>query len=106
MIRKTSRTWSLHRFNESLAGIINGFAGKLTQAHIALIIQPTQWNAPDHSYTDHVGDMLRLVKHPVAMRISAPYESQQYNAQMVDWAKANRQVLVLTREIIVWQIKR
>jgi len=96
----------LAEFTKTLADIVNGFAKKLTQAHIALIIQPTQWNAPDHGFTDHIADMLRLVKHPLAMRISAPYESQQYNAQMVEWAKKNRQVLVLTREIIVWQVKR
>ena len=97
----------LETFNETLASTIRKFAGKLPKgAHIALIIQPTQWNAPDHGYTDHVGDMLRMVKHPVAMRISAPYESQQYNAQQVEWAKANRQLLVLTREIIVWRVDK
>lgn len=96
----------LAAFTDTLAGIVNGFARKLTQAHIALIIQPTQWNAPDHGFTDHIADMLRRVKLPVVQRISVPYESQQYNAQMVEWAKANRQVLVLTREIIVWQVKR
>jgi len=38
------------------------------------------------------------------MRISVPYESQQYNAQMVDWAKENKKVLVLSREIVVWKV--
>lgn len=94
----------LEQFNETLAGIISGFAKKLTDAYIALIIQPTQWKAPDRTYTDHVGDMLRAVKLPVAMRFSVPYESQQCNAQMVDWAKANRTCLVLTREIVVWRV--
>jgi hypothetical protein len=96
----------LREFTDTLAGTIRAFAGKLTQAHVALIIQPTQWNAPDHGFTDHIADMLRLVKLPVAQRISAPYESQQYNAQMVEWAKSNRQVLTLTREIIIWQVKK
>lgn len=98
---------SLERFNESLAGIINGFAKKLKNGeprYIALIIQPTQWKAPDRRFTDHIGDMLRLVKLPVDMRFSVPYESQQYNAQMVEWAKASRKCLVLTREIIVWVV--
>ncbi|MHB8971029.1 MAG: DNA methyltransferase [Pirellulaceae bacterium] len=93
----------LDQFNETLAGIINGFAKKLTDAYIALIIQPTQWKAPDRQFTDHVGDMLRLVKLPVDMRISVPYESQQCTAQMVEWAKENKQWLVLTREIVVWK---
>jgi hypothetical protein len=97
---------NLEQFTSTLAKVITGFAKKLTQAHIALIIQPTQWNASDHAFTDHIADMLRLVKLPVVQRISAPYESQQYNAQMVEWAKQNRQILVLTREIVVWQVKR
>lgn len=97
----------LETFNDTLAGTVRAFAKKLPKgAHIAVIIQPTQWNAPDHTFTDHIGDLLRLVKLPVAMRISVPYESQQYNAQQVEWAKAQRQVLVLTREIIVWQVDK
>lgn len=96
---------NLAEFTDTLAGLIRRFAGKLRKgAHIALIIQPTQWSAPEREFTDHVGDMLRAVKRPVAMRISAPYESQQYNAQQVEWAKAQRQVLVLTREIVVWRV--
>jgi hypothetical protein len=95
---------SLEEFNTALAGIINGFAKKLTDAYIALIIQPTQWKAPEKQFTDHVGDMLKAVKLPVEMRISAPYESQQCTAQMVDWSKENRKLLVLTREIVVWRV--
>jgi len=95
---------TLEKFNEALAGVINGFAKKLTDAYIALIIQPTQWKAPERQYTDHVGDMLRAVKLPVDMRYSVPYESQQCNAQMVEWAKENKTCLVLTREIVVWKV--
>jgi DNA modification methylase len=96
----------LEQFNETLAGIISGFGKKLSDgAHIALIIQPTQWNAPERQFTDHVGDMLRRIKLPVAMRYSVPYESQQCNPQMVEWAKANRECLVLSREIIVWRVE-
>lgn len=95
----------LDKFNESLAGLINGFAKKLKSgAAIALIIQPTQWKAPERKYTDHVADMLRMVKLPVDLRIQCPYESQQCTPQMVDWAKENRKVLVLSREIVVWKV--
>jgi hypothetical protein len=100
----------LEAFNKALAGVINGFAGKLRgsartePAYIALIIQPTQWKAPERQFTDHVGDILRAVKLPVDMRFSVPYESQQCTAQMVEWAKANRRCLVLTRELIVWRV--
>ncbi|MEE9610393.1 MAG: DNA methyltransferase [Desulfatiglandales bacterium] len=95
----------LEEFNKTLSGLICGFAKKLHPgSFIALIIQPTQWNAPEHQYTDHVADILRLVKLPIEMRISAPYESQQNNAQMVAWAKENRKLLVLSREIVVWRV--
>jgi predicted transcriptional regulator len=101
---------SLEAFNSTLSGIIADFAKKLKgsardkPAHIALIIQPTQWKAPERQFTDHIGDMLRAVKLPVDMRFSVPYESQQCTAQMVEWAKANRKCLVLTREIVVWKV--
>ena len=100
----------LDGFNAALAGIIKAFAAKLKAsartkpAYIALIIQPTQWKADGRQFTDHVGDMLRMVKLPVNMRYSAPYESQQCTPQMVTWAKDNKRCLVLTREIVVWGI--
>jgi len=95
---------SLDDFNTNLAKIIKQYADKLTDAYIALIIQPTQWKATDRKFVDHVGDMLRAVKIPVEMRYSVPYESQQCNAQMVEWSKENKQCLVLTREIVVWRV--
>ncbi len=94
----------LETFNSNLARIIKDYSKKISNAHIALIIQPTQWKSPNREYIDHVGDMLRTVKLPVAMRYSVPYESQQYNAQMVNWAKENKTCLVLTREIVVWRV--
>lgn len=95
---------TLEDFTKNLAKVINEYAKKISDAHIALIIQPTQWKAPDRQFTDHIGDMLRAVKLPVDMRCSVPYESQQCNAQMVEWAKENKRLLVLTREIVVWRV--
>ena len=99
----------LQSFTQSLAGLVKQYAEKLkrakaTDAYIALIIQPTQWKAPDRDYTDHVADIIKVVKLPIDIRIQAPYESQQCNAQMVEWAKKNKKVLVLSREIIVWKV--
>lgn len=97
-------------FNHWLSGIIKAFGVKLrtstrsAPAYIALIIQPTQWSADERKFTDHVGDMLRRISLPVHMRFSVPYESQQYNAQQVEWAKQHRRCLVLSREIVVWEI--
>ena len=100
----------LEQFNDALSGLVKQYAEKLKRARvadarIALIIQPTQWKAPERQFTDHVGDMLRAVKLPVDMRFSVPYESQQCNAQMVEWAKENKRCLVLTREIVVWRVE-
>lgn len=94
----------LEQFTETLAGIVRGYAKKLQpNSYIGLIIQPTQWKAPKREFTDHVGDLLRAVKLPVDMRVSCPYESQQCTAQMVEWAKEQKRLLVLTRELIVWR---
>lgn len=95
----------LEDFTAALSGIISGFAKKLSGGgHIALILQPTQWRAPERQYTDHIADMLRAVKLPIDMRFSVPYESQQCTAQMVEWAKEHKRCLVLTREIVVWKV--
>ena len=94
---------SLEEFTDALVGIVNGFAKKLTGGHIAVIISPTQWKAPQRKFTDHLADLIKAVKLPIDMRFSVPYESQQYNGQMVDWAKDQKRCLVLTREIIVWR---
>jgi hypothetical protein len=86
----------LEQFTETLVGIISGFAKKLKLgAAIALLLQPTQWRAPEHRYTDHVADMIRTVHLPIDLRVQCPYKSQQCTAQMVDWAKKNRKVLDL-----------
>jgi len=96
---------SLEDFHRTLASIITQFGRKLpTGAKIALLMQPTQWNAPDHEYTDHLVEMVRRVKLPLVMRISCPYESQQCTAQMVEWAKEHRTLLVITRELVIWEV--
>jgi len=95
----------LKQFTETLAAIIHGFAKKLKpRAMIALILRPTQWQAPEREYTDHVADMIRAIKLPIDMRVQCPYESQQCGAEMVEWAKQNRKVLVLSRELVIWRV--
>lgn len=95
---------SLDDFHENLFSIIDGFAKKIPGgAKIALIIQPTQWRSENKTFNDHIADMIRRVKLPIIQRIQAPYTTQQANAQMVEWAKENKQLLVISREIIVWQ---
>ena len=96
---------SIDDFNSSLSKIIIDYSKKLSSgSYIALIIQPTQWKSPNKEYTDHIADMLNMVRLPIEIRISCPYESQQNNAQMVNWSKENKKLLVITREIVVWRI--
>lgn len=98
----------LDEFYATLTGFISACASKMrTGARIALIIQPTQWKADDRRYpADHVVDLiLRLPELHYIRRIQAPYSTEQYNAQQVNWAKENRDVLMLSREIIVWETK-
>lgn len=95
----------LEQFTDSLAGVITGFAKKLKPgAAIALLLQPTQWKADDHRYTDHVADMILAIDLPIDMRIQCPYETQQATAQLVNWAKENRKLIVLSRELVVWRV--
>ncbi len=94
----------LEKFHNILSQLIKDFSKKLSDAYIALIIQPTQWNADNKQFTDHIAEILYQVRLPLDMRYSVPYESQQANAQMADWAKENKKCLVLTREIIVWKV--
>lgn len=97
----------LEQFTETLIGVVEHIAAKQSRGVIALLIQPTQWKSDERAFTDHVAHLLcgvtskRLV---LENRISCPYQTQQYNAQQVDWAKANHKLLVLTRELIVWRV--
>lgn len=95
-------------FHNAMADIIKRFAHKMkVGSHIALIIQPTQWRAPDRKFTDHVYEIIKNVENKhliVENRISCPYSTEQCNPQMVEWAKENKQFLVLSRELIVWKI--
>ena len=91
-------------FHEALYAVIQGYADKVPGGcRIALIIQPTQWKAPDRRLVDHAWEMARRIALPVEQRIQAPYNTQQCQPQMVEWAKQGLQWLVLSREIVVWR---
>jgi len=97
----------LDKFYSTLAGFVKACADKMQAgSHIALMMQPTQWKNEDRSVTDHVVDLCQLLSGKLTLhkRISCPYESQQCNAQQVTWAKDNRELLVISREIIVWTV--
>ena len=95
---------SLDAFHDALAATIKAYSSKVSAGcKIALIIQPTQWKAPDRKFTDHTAAMLKRIKMPIVQRIQAPYQSEQCLPQMVNWAKENREWLVLSREITIWE---
>lgn len=100
----------LDRFYDVLTGYIAECAKKMhAGSHIALIIQPTQWNAPNRQTVDHIVDVIMRLSENGSLhykrRISVPYSTQQYNAQQVNWAKENKDILGLGREVIIWATK-
>jgi hypothetical protein len=97
----------LEQFYTTLTGFVHQCAEKMhAGSHIALLIQPTQWKAPDRQVVDHVVDLIvRLQDAPMryVRRISSPYSTQPDSPQMVQWAKDNKELLVVTRELIIWR---
>lgn len=97
----------LDEFTDKLAMVVKRIGAKQTHGVIALLIQPTQWSADERQFTDHVCDLIRTVGNKrlvLENRVSCPYSTEQYNAQQVEWAKANKKLLVISRELIIWRV--
>lgn len=97
---------SLADFTKSMVDIINNIAGKQSKGVIAMLMQPTQWNADNREFTDHIFDIIQGVNNKnliLENRVSCPYSTEQCNAQMVNWAKENKKLLVISRELIIWR---
>lgn len=98
---------SLEDFTKNMISLVNDIAKRQSRGVIALLIQPTQWRADGKQFTDHVFDIMTGVKGAtLETRISCPYNSEQYTPQMVNWAKENKKLLTLTRELIVWRCEK
>jgi len=103
---------TLQEFTEKMVGVVRRFGEKMRDGSvIALIIQPTQWRAePKGSFADHVFDIVQGVskskKLTVENRVSCPYSSEQCTPQLVTWAKENKKLLVLSRELTVWKVAK
>ena len=98
---------SLDLFHQSMIKIIKSFASKLRSgAKIALIIQPTAMypSRDEGEFNDHLFSIARNIDLKVVNRIQSPYSTQQHLPQSVTWAKENRKNLVISREIIIWEI--
>ena len=91
-------------FHGSLTTVVKEYAAKIPNgAKIALIIQPTQWRAKGRKFTDHMAAIISKINLPIVQRFQCPYESQQCTPQMVEWAKSQKECLVLSREMIIWE---
>ena len=101
---------SLADFTTNMVDIVKRIASKQSKGAIALIIQPTQWRAePKGAFADHVFDIVQGVSKiknlVLENRVSCPYSSEQCTPQMVEWAKENKKLLVLSRELIIWRLQ-
>jgi DNA modification methylase len=98
----------LDRFYEVLTGFVRQCAEKMhSGSFIALLISASQWRATGKRVIDHMFDIRHLLidaPFSLEMKMCWPYESQQYNGNQVAWAKENKQVLVVDRELIVWRV--
>jgi hypothetical protein len=77
-------------------------AAKGRAERVAYIISPTQ--NEDGSVVDHATDMLRSawdVGFTVERRIIVTYSTQQATGQQVTWARENRRLLKLYRDLVV-----
>jgi len=93
----------LDAFNSAWAKVVEVCAGRLTAGgHIAYIISPTQ--NEDGSVVDHATDMLTPCYDAgleVKRRIIVPYQTQQATGQQVEWARKNKRMLKLYRDLVV-----
>ncbi len=99
---------SIEDFTHNLSNLVIEIGKRQSKGVIALLIQPTQWKSPNRKFTDHAFDVIRAVQDSgvnleLVNRVSCPYNSEQYSPQMVNVAKDEKLLLVLTRELIIWR---
>lgn len=95
---------SLDDFNYSMQSLFSDLDKKKVE-QIAVVIQPTQYKNK-FQWIDHIFDFSEmLTNYKISMRYILPYSSQQYNAQMVEVAKSNKQCLCINRDLVVWSRK-
>lgn len=97
----------LEEFTNNISNVIKSISKKQSKGVIALIIQPTQWKSEGKKFNDHIVDIISSVGNKrleLENRVSCPYSTEQYNAQQVEWAKQNKKLLVISRELIIWKV--
>jgi hypothetical protein len=92
----------LDAFNLKMRELLRALS-KSNVTKIAIVIQPTQYKNK-FVWTDHIFDFYSMLPgYIIEMRYILPYSTQQYNAQMVEKAKAERKCLGLNRDLVVWR---
>lgn len=90
----------LAAFYDSWAKVLK--AAKDRAERVAYIVSPTQDD--DGTVVDHATDMLRFAwdeGYTVDRRIIVTYQTQQATGQQVEWARENRRLLKLYRDLVV-----
>jgi DNA modification methylase len=94
---------SLEAFYDAWAKVVTACADRLEPGGVlAYIISPTQ--AENGDVVDHATDMLRACWASglkVKRRIIVPYQTQQATGQQVTWARENKRLLKLYRDLVV-----
>jgi hypothetical protein len=89
---------SLGDFNAAWANVVH--ACQKHAKRIAFIVSPTQND--DGSVIDHATEMLAAFgTWRVERRVIVPYQTQQATGQQVTWARENRRMLKLYRDLVV-----
>lgn len=94
---------SVDQFEQAIDQVIDASSRHLSpNGRIAYIISPTQLD--DGIVIDHATDFLSLCwahNLVVERRIIVPYQTQQATGQQVQWARDNRRLLKLYRDLVI-----
>lgn len=91
---------TLEQFRESWASVVKACTEHAPR--IAYIISPTQLD--DGTVVDHATEMLAPFTEEgwhIERRIIVPYSTQQATGQQVNWARENKRLLKLYRDLVV-----
>ena len=97
---------TLENFTASLAAVVRNIGQKQSKGVIALLIRPTQWKSKGRRVVDHAFDLISAVGDDLKYdrRISCPTKGVMATPPMIEWAKENKELLAITREVIIWRV--
>jgi hypothetical protein len=90
----------LEPFYDAWASVLKATSDRAER--VAYVISPTQLD--DGTVVDHATDMLRVawdIGYTVERRIIVTYQTQQATGQQVEWARENKRLLKLYRDLVV-----